>query len=179
MPNCLCFTALAVTLVCCLGCHVSLLSWPLHWFSALPVTLVWCLGRCIGLLCVMMALYVTLRRESAVGCGLRECVADCRALPPVLLCRKARLSCLHSSTMQLTALSLLIVNFLFVPVLESPLLGISVLEFPLLGIPVLKVRMLGVPVLVSVLVHVSWRLTVCVSAVSGKRVPPKGSTRFG
>ena len=91
--------------------------------------------------------------------------------------------------MQLTALSLLIVNFLFVPVHESPLLGISVLEFPLLGIPVhessllgipvLKVRMLGVPVLVSVLVHVSWRLTVCVSAVSGKRVPPKGSTRFG
>ena len=71
--------------------------------------------------------------------------------------------------MQLTTLSLLIVNFLFVPVLESPLLGISVL----------KVRMLGVPVLVSVLVHVSWRLTVCVSGVSGKRVPPKGSTRFG
>ena len=93
--------------------------------------------------------------------------------------------------MQLTALSLLIVNFLFVPVLESPLLespllgipglespllGIPVLESPLLGIPVLKVRMLGMPALVSVLVHVSWRLTVCVSAVSGKRVPPKGST---
>ena len=70
--------------------------------------------------------------------------------------------------MQLTALSLLIVNFLFVPVHESPLLGVQVL----------KVRMLGVSVLVSVLVHVFWRLTVCVSAVSGKRVPPKGSTRF-
>ena len=71
--------------------------------------------------------------------------------------------------MQLTALSLLIVTFLFVPVHESPLLGVQVL----------KVRMLGVPVLVSVLVRVSWRLTVYVSAVSGKRVPPKGSTRFG
>ena len=114
-----------------------------------------------------------------MGWVSRGCVADCRALPPVLLCRKARWACLHSSTMQLTALSLLIVNFLFVPVLESPLLGIPVLEFPLLGIPVLKVRMLGVSALVSVLVHVSWRLTVCVSAVSGKRVPPKGSTRFG
>ena len=88
--------------------------------------------------------------------------------------------------MQLTALSLLIVNFLFVPVLESPLLGIPVLESPLLGIPVhespllgipvLKVRMLGVPVLVSVLVHVSWRLTICVSVVNGKRMPSKGST---
>ena len=71
--------------------------------------------------------------------------------------------------MQLTALFLLIVNFLFVPVHESPLLGVQVL----------KVRMLGVSVLVSVLVRVSWRLTVCVSAVSGKRVPPMGSTRFG
>ena len=71
--------------------------------------------------------------------------------------------------MQLTALSLLIVNFLFVPVHESPLLGVQVL----------KVRMLGVSVLVSVLVRVSWRLTVCVSVVSGKRVPSKGSTRFG
>ena len=137
-----------------------------RWFGVLAVTLIWCLGCCTCLHCVMLALYVKFRRESAVGWVSRGCVADCRALPPVLLCRKARWACLHSSTMQLTALCLLIVNFLFVPVLESPLLGI----------PVLKVRMLGVPVLVSVLVYVFWRLTVCVSAVSGKRVPSKGST---
>ena len=44
-----------------------------------------------------------------MGWVLCECGAACRALPPALLCRKARLTCPCCSAMQFSALSLLIV----------------------------------------------------------------------
>ena len=44
-----------------------------------------------------------------VGWVLCECGAACRALPPGLLCRKARLPCLSCSTMLFGAFSLMIV----------------------------------------------------------------------
>lgn len=79
------------------------------------------------LVCVMQAPDITFRRESVVGWVLCGCGAACRALPPVVLCPKAWLSCLGCITCQFCALSLLIVILPFVPVPCAPVLCVPVL----------------------------------------------------
>ena len=155
MYNCLWFTVLGFTSVCCLGCT------PVH-----------CLGCHTVLLCVMLALYATSWRESAVGLVLCGCGATCRALPPVLQCRKARLPCLYSCTMLFSALSLLIVIFLSCCGLEClcQRFWCRCLEFPCMS------RRFGF--WCRCLRFCSWGggwwLTVCVSVVNGGECAAKG-----
>ena len=101
------YVTLGVLPVWCLKCHAGLRAWVVYRLVILSVVQI-----CVFWMvywCMMLALDITSRRESVVGWVLCECGAAYRALPPGLLCRKARLPCLSCSTMLFGALSLMIV----------------------------------------------------------------------